>query len=148
MTSWILTQHSSSYSQHPQLSLSLSRPSTATPDSEPPVSLKHPLRIDLRHNNPERGTRIAEDLLECSLYSTRVSSLEGNLSYEKAQLFRKIPTPVRVEYESRPSTSGSAGKGHDRFHCPKCLLREEQYKPCFAIQYRCTKAGCETNNCI
>jgi hypothetical protein len=89
---------------------SLSRPSTANPDAESSNSSKHPLRIDLRHNNPERGIKIAEDLLECSLYSTRISSLEGDLSYEKAQLFRKTPVPARVEYESRPSTSGSAGE--------------------------------------
>jgi hypothetical protein len=98
----VLTSHTSNPS--------LSRPSTANPDAESSVSSKHPLRIDLRHNNPERGTKIAEDLLECSLYSTRMSSLEGDLSYEKAQLFRKTPVPARVEYESRPSTSGSTGK--------------------------------------
>ena len=90
--------------------LAFYRPSTATPDAESSVAPKHPLRIDLRHNNPERGTRIAEDLLECSLYSTRMSSLEGDLSYEKAQLFRKTPGTARVEYESRPSTAGSTGK--------------------------------------
>ena len=66
-----------------------------------------PLRIDLRHNDPLKGQKISEDLLECTLFRNRhLVGGDIDVSYDRAQMFRGAVS--RSEYECRPSTTGNA----------------------------------------
>lgn len=66
------------------------------------------LLIDLRHNNPQRASKLLEDLLECSAPVTQQTvGVEMGLSIDRSLVYRKLYG--KLDTGARPCTSGGAG---------------------------------------